>query len=503
VSEQVTGGPVAPDRAPANGLVARAVSWKALSVIVGQGFWYASLFVLAILLPPRDFGVIAVGSVVITITTLLLESGTGGALIIAPELDARRVRRAVVRTSAAGIAVTLAFIALASPIADAFAKGSDPNALRGLAPVIALIAVWIVPNALLMKYLRFKAIAIITVTSAATASIAAVIAVALGAEVWALVIRLVVYQLLLAALTWAAAASLFPHTDRADVEPDRRTGAGAFLAIAIAGFLAWTGDTLIVAGSTNTTQTGLYALAFALAFAPLTQVSWTIGQVLLPAVASARDPEVIRRQALKALRLMALLLLPLVPAAVALAPGLIPALIGDKWSGMVAPFQILILVGVGQGLVNVLGEVFAGAGGESLQRRARIDVVWAVGTLAVIAVGVQLWGIRGAASVHVLSLCFLATTYVYWGSRTIGLTPAGIARELRPVAASVVVQALVTAAAALAARSAGAGTLIAGLAGAGTGALVLALMLWTRARNLLDECRGVLTAALARRSAEA
>jgi O-antigen/teichoic acid export membrane protein len=503
VSEQVTGGPVALDRAPASGLVARAVSWKALSVIVGQGFWYASLFVLAILVPPRDFGVIAVGSVVITITTLLLESGTGGALIIAPELDARRVRRAVIRTSAAGIAVTLAFIALASPIAGAFAKGSDPNALRGLAPVVALVAVWIVPNALLMKYLRFKAIAIITVTSAATASIAAVIAVALGAEVWALVIRLVVYQLLLAVLTWAAAASVFPRLRRDDAEPARRTGATAFLGIAIAGFLAWTGDTLIVAGSTNTTQTGLYALAFSLAFAPLTQVSWTIGQVLLPAVASARDPEVVRRQALKSLRLMALLLLPIVPAAIALAPGLIPTLIGDKWSGMVTPFQILIVVGVGQGLVNVLGEVFAGAGGQSLDRRARIDVVWALGTLALIALGVQLWGIRGAAAVHVLSLGFLATAYVSWGGRTIGVTPGGIARELGPVASSVLAQALVTGAVALAARSAGAGTLVAGLVGTGAGALVLASMLWTRARSLLDECRGVLTAAIARRSAPA
>ena len=159
MSEQVTGGPVALDRAPTGGLVARAVSWKALGVVVGQGLWYSSLFVLAILVPPKDFGVIAVGSVVVLVTTLLLESGTGGALIIAPELDAATVRRAVIRTSAAGIAVTLLFIVLAKPIADAFAKGSDPDALRGMAPVVALVAFWIVPDALLKKSLRFKAIA--------------------------------------------------------------------------------------------------------------------------------------------------------------------------------------------------------------------------------------------------------------------------------------------------------------------------------------------------------
>jgi PST family polysaccharide transporter len=481
--------------------VARAVSWKVLSVVVGQGFWYTSLFVLAILLPPGDFGVVAVGSVVVAIATLLLESGTGGALIIARELDAATVRRSVIRTTTTGVVLTLLFAALASPIADTFAEGSNPDALRGMAPVVALLAAWVVPNALLKKYLRFKAIAFVTITSAAVASIAAVIAVALDAGVWALVIRLVLNQFLLATLAWAAAAPLFPRTTAEDAGPRRRTGAGAFLAIATASFLAWAGDTLVVGASTNTTQVGLYALAFSLAFAPLTQVSWTIGQVLLPAVASARDPDVIRRQALKALRLMALILMPLAPAAIALAPGLIPAFLGDKWSEMVAPFQILIVVGVGQGLLNVLAEVFAGAGGESLQRRARIDVIWAITTLALIAVGVQLGGIEGAAAMHVASLTLLAVTYAFWVGRTVGLTPAGITGELGAIATCVLAQALVTAAVALPIAATGGGAVTAGLAGAGAGAVALALMLWTRARGLVDELRGVLAAAIGRQDA--
>jgi PST family polysaccharide transporter len=477
------------------------VSWKALSVIVGQGLWYSSLFVLAILVPPKDFGVIAIGSVVVLVTTVLLESGTGGALIIAPELDAPTVRRAVLRTSAAGVVVTLLFIALATPITHAFAKGANPDALRGMAPVIALVAVWIVPDALLKKSLRFKAIAIISMISAATASIAAVTVVVFGADVWALVTRLLVYQLLLAGLTWVAAWKLFPRAQASDARPRRRTGAGAFLAIAIAGIIAWAGDTLVVGASTNATQVGLYAFAFTLAFMPLTQVSWTIGQVLLPAFAAAHDPAVVRRQALKALRMMALVLMPLAPAAIALAPGLIPALIGDKWSGMVVPFQILIAVGVGQGLLNVLGEVFAGAGGESLRRRARIDVIWAITTLVLIAVGVQLWGIRGAAAVHVLSLCMLAAAYTWWGGRTLGFTARSLAGSLADISACVLVQAATTAVVALAIKAAGGSTLAAGLVGAGAGLLTFALLLRTRGRDLLDEGRGVVYAAINRQPA--
>jgi O-antigen/teichoic acid export membrane protein len=259
----------------------------------------------------------------------------------------------------------------------------------------------------------------------------------------------------------------------------------------------------VVAGSTNTTQVGFYALAFSLAYAPLSQVSWTVGSVLLPAVASTQDRAAVREQALKATRLMALLLLPLLPASIALAPGLIPTLLGEKWAAAVVPFQILILVGVGQGILNMLGEVFAGAGGRSLYRRAYTDVVWAVATLAAIAVGVQVAGIRGAAAAHVITFSCLAAAYVWWVSRTIGITPGQIGAELRQIAACVLVQAAVTAALVGVFRAAGASSLTAGIAGAAGGVLALALMLRAVAPGVVREGRSAVAAAIGRRRAAA
>ena len=58
-------------------VVARAVAWKALTVVVGQGCWYGSLLILANLVPPQDFGVIAVGMVIVQLADLLLELGYG------------------------------------------------------------------------------------------------------------------------------------------------------------------------------------------------------------------------------------------------------------------------------------------------------------------------------------------------------------------------------------------------------------------------------------------
>lgn len=487
--------------APTMDVVARGVSWKVLSVVFGQGSWYASLLVLAVLVPPRDFGVMAVGSAVVSGTLLILESGTGGSLIIARELTPASVRRSLVLTSVAGLAATALFIALAGPIANVFTGGADVGVLRVIAVTVGLAAVSIVPNALLSKHLRFKAIAQIWIAAAAIASVAAVVAAALHAGVWALVIRIVVNQAVLTVLTVLAARRLLPRARSAGEPAARRAGATAFLMIASATFLAWTCDNLAVGAFTTPTQLGLYALAFSLAYLPLTQVSWTVGQVLLPAIAAARDEEVVRRQTLKALRMMALMLVPLLPAAIAVAPGLIPAAFGGRWTGMVVPFQILVVVGVGYGVLNILGEALAGAGVRSVRVRARIDVTWAVATIGAIVIGVNLDGIRGAALAHIVTFCGLAIAYGWRGGRGIGLSLRAVLGAVRGVALCAALQAAVTAAVTLGLERAGSGLLAGGLLGAAAGLLVLAVALRACAGELLAEGRTVLTATLRRRAA--
>ena len=478
-------------------VVARAIAWQALTNVVGQGCWYGSLLILANLVPPQDFGVIAVGMVVVQLANLLLNSGTGGALIIARELDLRSVYRTVVRVTAAGFALTMLLVLLAAPITDRFAKGADPTALRVLAPIIFLMALCIVPHGLLKRALRFKRMAIVNVAAVVIASIAAVCAAILGATLWALILRLVLFQLLLTVLTWLAAVDIFPR-HRQDSPPAPQPGAIAFLAIGAATFIALQGDTLVVAASTNTTQVGLYSMAFSLAYVPLTQVSWTIGTVLFPALAIARNPETVRRQALKALRLVTLGLLPIIPVAIALAGSLIPRLLGPEWSGAIVPFQILVVAGAGHGITNVLGEVFAGVGGETLNRRSRIDVLWAGGTLTAIALGVHIAGIRGAAAAHVLTFFCLAVAYL-WCARKIGITPTFAARELREIGASVLVQAVVTAAGFTAVAALGGTLLIASLCGAGLGVLAFVLALSVLQPALFAECGALITTVVARR----
>jgi len=509
VEPDVAGAPALADEQPGTdaavpaatlGSVAKGVSWKVLSVAVGQGSWYASLFVLAILVAPHDFGVVAIGSVIASATLLLLSSGTGGSMIVSRDLTPAAVRRSLVRTSVAGLVATAAFIALAGPIADAFTGGSDATVLRVLGLTIGLSAVSVVPNALLSKQLRFKAIAQIWIAAAVIASAAAIVAAAAGAGVWSLAIRLVVNQAIVTVLSCYAARDLLPRRGQGGGAVARRSGSFAFLLIAASAFFAWTLDNLVVGAFTNPTALGLYTLAFSLAFAPLTQVSWNVGQVLLPAIAAARDEAVIRRQTLKAVRVTALVLLPLAPLAIATAPGLIPAVLGRKWTGMVFPFQVLMIVGVGQSVVNILGEALAGASVASARLRSRIDLVWALCTIGAIVVGVNLDGIRGAALAHLVTFTALALAYALRGGRGIGLSMRALAGALAGVGAAVAAEAAATAAVTLSLHyAAGADWLVSGLAGAAAGALAFAAILGIYARDLIGEGREILAATLRRR----
>lgn len=482
---------------PATGVVARGVSWLAIGRIVSLGTWYPSLLVLAVLLPPGAFGIIAVATVVVAVINILMESGIGDSLVVAERLSASYLRRSVLRLAAAGAFFTGLTVAFADPILNTFARGADPAVLRVMVLSVLLAAVSVVPTALLKKTMNFKAIAVVSIVATVASSVAALVAAALGAGVWALVLRIVLSQLVATVLVWFAARDLWPRSRDGDARPPRRTGATWFLALSVAQFCAQTFDNLIVGYFTDVTQLGLYALAFSLAYAPLTQVSWWIGGVLFPAIAATSDPKLVRRRTLRALCLMSLLLLPLVPVAVVLAPPLIPAVLGPEWEGMVTPFRILVGVGVGHGVLNVMGETLGGSGRIAL--RARIDGTWALATMIAIAVAADAYGIRGAALAHAVTFSGLAAAYGWWGARSIGLTAGAASRALGGVVTGVLVQGAVTAATAVSLDALGAGAIPAALAGVVAGLAALAVMLRLGASSAVDDARQVLGAMRLRR----
>lgn len=480
------------EAAPSRARVARAVSWMGVGHAASQGLWLGSLILLAALVEPSAFGSVATGMVLVNLAGLLVDSGTRGSIVAAPRLGREEVRGAIALNVAVGLGATAAIAALAGPIVATFADGGDPGVIRALSVGVVLYAAGITPLALLQKHLRFRAFAGANVAAATLSSAAGIAAGLAGAEVWALVVRQLASMGLLSLFAWIAARDLLPPAGERGLRL-RQAGWIGFFMLALTDFVALNSDFLVVGHFDEATGLGLYALAFTLAFAPLTQVSWQIGRVLFPAAAATADLETVGRRTLVSLRMLALLLLPLAPPAVVLAPTVLPGLLGDEWKAMVAPFQILLVVGIGHALVGMIGESLSGTG--QIGWRARVNAVWAAAMVPLLIALVSADGIRGAAWAHALLFVPFAGAYVGLGARRLGLDSRRVARAIAPVLGPVAVQVLVTLGVVLGLETAGIEGAWAGPGGAIAGVAVVALLLLRsgplrEARAVVADARG-------------
>ena len=486
--------------APTVSTLTRALSWVGLAHVGTQILWWGSLLVLAALLTPSAFGTVATGMAVVTTAGLIMEAGSRGSLIAAPDLSRRQLRRSIVINVVIGTLLAALIFVFAQPLIDTFAPDGDAGAIQGLSLNLVVTAFAIAPMALLQRALLFKRVAAVRVGASSIAAVTAIVAAAFGAGVWALVMRQLLYQALAAAFAWAAArrlVSALAAPSASDRGRSRRRDAIWFAILAATTFLALGVDNLIVGNQTNAGQLGLYTFAFTLAFAPLTQVSWQLGQVLFPA-AAASSIEVVGRRTLRAMRVIALLLLPPVAPAVVLAPTLIPGALGEKWEGAVPVFQLLLIAGVAHALLNVIGESLAGAGAVGF--RAKVNIPWSLATAVGVFVLVQLDGIRGAALAHLLLVIPFAGAYILSGARRVGTDALAVWTSMRPVLAPVGAQAVITLLIVVGLRAAGVAEPAAAVAAAVVGLAGCVALLALSSSGLLREDRAMLANALTRGS---
>jgi O-antigen/teichoic acid export membrane protein len=478
--------------------LARAASWVWSGHILGQIAWFGSLIILGALLPPKAFGSVAIGLVIANAAALVQDAGSRGTIVLTRQLRPSDIARTVVINLAVGLAIAVVVALAAGAIVHHFDAGADAMVLRVLVLSVAVRALAIAPMAVLQRTMQFKLQASVLATSMLIAAGSSIAAAALGAGVWALVVRQLAAAALLPLLAWLVAA----RTIRAAISaaprlrgPIRRKGALWFFLLAATDFVALSIDSVVVGNSRGAAQLGLYSLAFTLAFAPLTNFAWQIGKVVFPAAAQTPELDVIVRRMLRITRLTATALLPLLPPILVLAPVLLPGILGPGWKPMVVPFEILVAVGVGHAILVALGDSLSGVG--AIAWRARLHLGWATGMVAALIVLVHLDGIRGAALAHLVLFVPFAVCYLLWGTRHLQTSAGAVLAALREVALPVAAQLALTLAAVLAFGQVLAPT-SAALAGAATG---LAFVIFAFARltpTLAGECGDFVRAVVSR-----
>lgn len=374
-----------------------AARWRVAGSVLQGGVQFAVGVLLARMLPPSDFGLVALAYVVVGLALLFSELGLGTSLVRMRPLTDAHVRTAFTTALLLG-GTAAALLWLAAPAAAVLLRhGALTDVLRGLAPLFVLAAAGSTARALLQRRLDFRSLFAVDLAGytggyAPVALLLALNGYGVRALVWGMLAQSAIATVVALAVV---RHPVRPRIGRSELRELAGFGGGTSL-VRLAGFAAGHFDNLVVGRWLGPFALGLYGRAYNVVNLPLAYLNDPAWHVLYPALAEVRDqPERVRRAYLAAVRVNALTAAPVMAGMAVAAPHLVPALYGPGWAGAVLPLQFLCLGGLFRSLYRVSGAL-AHASGRVYAEAAR-QAVFAGLVVTGAAVGSR-WGIGGVGA---------------------------------------------------------------------------------------------------------
>jgi len=328
------------------------MQWNLLGSVVNGILQLAVMVILARLIAPAEFGVLAVAQVAVAFAGYFSNLGVVPALIRSKELSDREIR------TAHGISVLFSMLlALILWVGAPFSlhlmdSPKLPLVIRLMGVNFLLTGLGMVSGALLRKELRFGYLAISQTASYAVGYFLVGIPMALGgAGVWALVAAQLTQAAVRTAMQYAAAPhSLYPVWDVAHIKSILSYGSQHSLS----GVLEFFGnalDRVYIGKYFGDAALGVYTRGSSLITMPSNYMGAAITNILFPSFSEAQhDVLRLQRGYLKGLAACSMLMLPFAMAMAPVARPVIGFVLGDRWLGAAPAF-------VGYGFIAWLGIV--------------------------------------------------------------------------------------------------------------------------------------------------
>jgi O-antigen/teichoic acid export membrane protein len=374
--------------------MAGGAAWMVLFKLLERSLGLVSTLILARLLSPHDFGLVAMATSFIFMAELLTGFGFDVALIQNQAASDRQYHTAWTCNVLLGLAIFLVMLAVAAPIAAFY---SEPAVFLvvcalSLAPLIGSCEnIGVVA---FRKELRFRSEFAFQI-SRKVVGFAVVVPLAFWLRsYWALVAGI------LASRTAGTVISYLAHPFRPRFSvSDARSLFSFSKWLVLSNGLSFLKERLtdfIIGRSQGAATLGLYNVAYELANLPTSELGAPINRALLPGFSRiAQDPEQLRSAYVNAIGLLALFALPAAAGIFAVAEFLVPVVLGSKWLGAVPLLQILAIFGAVQLFHSSMCSVLIATGHPRAVVIGNMAFVLLLATLLIFLVGP--FGPTGAA----------------------------------------------------------------------------------------------------------
>jgi PST family polysaccharide transporter len=390
----------------------------------------AATIVLARLLAPEDFGLVAIVTVLISFAPMLIDFGLGDATAQRNKITHNQISSLFWISSGIGLTIALAVAACSPLIAWIYREPRLEAIALYCAVPFAFAGASNQHLALLRRTMQFGKIATIQIVSNLLGVLVAILMAIADYGYWALVMRLMVTSLCVAIGGWRASRWRpgFPVLDD-EVRSMVRFGRHV-VGFSLTYSAAKAVDRIALGLFYPTDQVGYYQNATTLyensIFPVLLQVH-SVGSAALSKLQS--NPAALRKKYEAALSALAFFVMPAAAVLSVTGDDLTVLLLGEKWRAAGVLLSIIALRGIFQVVESSQGWLHLSIG------RADRWQYWGIVTLIVQVVAVLAglpFGAKGVAAAAVLMSLFIAVPSITYAGRPIGIGSALAIRAVGP-----------------------------------------------------------------------
>lgn len=411
----------------------RSISWVGATSVFVNALALLKGVILARLLTPEIFGIMAICMIVIRGIEIFSETGFGAALIHRQKNFEKEKDVAFTLLVIRGVLIFFVAFSIAPFVATYYEQEVLDPAIKILALTLIFNSFGNINTVKFQKELNFKPISYMEQFSSVFSFVFVVSLAYYFRSIWALVVGHVGASVMGLILSYL----LIPGRPRfsLDLQIARELFSyGKFImGLAIVVFLALEIDNILVGKLLGLTVLGYYVLAFTLANLPATHLSKVISRVLFPTYSELQnDLPALQRAFLAVYKVIAILIIPIAMVFVVFAPEVITILYGDKWVAAADALRILAVFGCLRAFSALAGYLFNAVGRPSLT--FYLNLVRLVLLLIILIPLTQTFGLVGASVAVTLPMAIQFAVE----NRVIGTTlRVGGVRILKTMAAPV------------------------------------------------------------------
>lgn len=385
----------------------RSTFWAYASFASGKLLVFISTIILARLLVPEHFGLMAICLIAIQYLDILNSAGVGSALI------QRRDRIEEAANAALAIGVmsgTLLFgVAwVSAPLLAAFFREDDVTTLfRALAIVIPISSIGAVPSALIQRSLRFKAKFVPDIGRSIAKGSLSILLAWQGFGVWSLVYgqiagEIVATVVLLILARWRPTLVF----DRQVTGQILRFG-GHIISVGIVGALVTNVDYLVIGRVLGAAALGYYTIAYRIPELVIRNTNFVIARVAFPLLSQVQtDLPRLRHVYGSLLRYISIFAFPAGAGLALIASPFVHTFYSARWEEAIPVMQLIAVALAISAIGHVPGIIYKAIGRPEILNQ--LSIAKLVVTVGVLSVSIR-WGIVGVALGQVLlAIVFVA-----------------------------------------------------------------------------------------------